>query len=489
MSGETPTPTGPGPDAAAVDREPASGENLKRGLVNRHIQLLAIGGAIGVGLFLGSASAIQEAGPAVLLCYCLAGGVVFFVLRALGEMAVDQPISGSVASYAHQYIGPWAGYATGWTYWAMWITTVMAELTAIGIYTDYFVPSIPQWIPGLVAVILFAIANLASARVFGEVEFWFALVKIVAIILFIVSGIVLILFSIGPLADQASFANLVDEGGFFPKGILGPLIALQIVTYSFLGVEMIGVTAGEAQNPRKVLPRAINGVAVRILLFYVLAIAIVLALIPWDEVGDESPFVLAWASLGIPAAASILNGVVIVSALSSSNSGVYTTTRMLFTLSRNGYAPSRLSRLSRRKVPSWGLAVSIAVLLIGVVLNVVVPAQAFAWITSVATVAVLWVWMMILVSHMRFRRQRARDPAVERSHFRMPGYPWTNAVALGYIALVFVLLGVTDDQRVALAAGGVWAIGLIAGWFALKRHNRRRALATAEPEAAAPQAP
>lgn len=455
-----------------VSREENEGSGgLERALAGRHIQLLAIGGAIGVGLFLGAGSAISKAGPSVLLAYLVAGGVVMLVLRALGEMALYRPVSGSFATYSEEFIGDWAGFATGWTYWLMWTTTVMAELTAIGIYTEYFIPAIPQWVPGLIAVALFVITNLLSARVFGEIEFWFAIIKILAIIAFILSGLVLILFGIGAIGEQASFANLVDHGGFFPEGIAGTLIALQIVTYSFLGVEMIGVTAGEARDPERQLPKAINSVAVRILLFYFCSVAIILALIPWDQVSaGESPFVLAWDSLGIGAAAGILNAVILTSALSSSNSGVFTTARMLYTLAGQGHAPGWLRRLNTRHVPGPAVLATASVLMIGVFLNVTIPEQAFAYITSVATVAVLWTWTMILLSHLAYRR--ATDAGrVPRSSFRLPGSPYTNAIALLFIATVAVLLAFDSDQRIAILAGAIWAAIMVAGWLTLKRRR------------------
>jgi len=435
---------------------------------------MAIGGAIGVGLFLGSGKAINNAGPAVLLCYALCGAVVFVMLRALGEMAMHKPISGSFASYAGEFVGPWAGYVTGWTYWLMWITTVMAEITAIGVYTQYFWPSVPQWIPALVAVIVLLGVNLVSVRVFGEVEFWFSLVKVLAILIFIASGIAILVFGLGNL-EHAAVSNLWSHGGFFPHGLIGPLLALQIVTFAFLGVEMIGIAAGEAREPEKELPLAINRVVWRILLFYVGAILVILMLIPWDETSvKESPFVLAWQSLGIPAAAGILNVVVLTAALSSCNSGIFTSARMLFSLSGSGQAPRRFSAVNRRQVPSAALAASGVVLSIGVLLNVVVPARAFGYITSVATVAVLWVWGMIVITHLRFRA-RVRAGAIRQPSFRLPGSPWTNAAVIAYVVLVAILLGVTPNQRVALIAGAIWAVLVAFGWWRFSSTKRSTA--------------
>ncbi len=479
-----------GPDAAgkgeATETAHEQSGELARGLSSRQIQLMAIGGAIGVGLFLGSASAIRSAGPAVTVCYILAGAVVFFMLRALGEMAMDRPVAGSFASYAGAMVGPWAGFVTAWTYWLMWITTVMAELTAIGIYVRYFFPSVPQWLPGLLAVFVLVAVNLVSVRLFGEVEFWFALVKIVAILSFVVTGLAVVAFGLGHLGHQASVSNLWSQGGFSPKGILGPLLALQIVTYAFLGVEMIGVTAGEARDPHRELPKAINRVAWRILIFYVASIAVIMMLIPWANVSARtSPFVVAWRDIGIPAAAGLLNAVVLTSALSSSNSGIFASARMLHTLAGDGQAPRLFRRLSRTRVPARALFASGAALLVGVVVNILVPEKAFQYITSVATVAVLWVWAMITIAHLRYRSQ-VHAGRLPRQSYRMPGSPWTNFGVLAYILLVFALLFYVGGQHIALIAGAVWAAGVAAGWWWISRRadGRRRTLSLPLPREA-----
>jgi L-asparagine transporter-like permease len=450
-------------DGEAVQPSPDPDEQLERGLSHRQIQLIAIGGAIGVGLFLGSGTAIHEAGPAVLLSYVGAGVVVFLMLRALGEMALYRPVSGSFATYADEMLGRWVGFATGWVYWLMWMTTAMAEITAIGIYVSYFAPDVPQWLPALVAVALVLGANLASAHTFGTVESIFSVVKISAILSFILAGLAILVFGVGDV-EGASVSNLWDRGGFFPEGILGPLVALQIVTFAFAGVEMIGVAAGEASDPSRDIPLAVNRVAWRILIFYVGAILVVLMIIPWDQIRtDESPFVIAWEAIGIPAAAAVLNGVVITSALSSCNTGIFTGARMLWSMSNTGEAPRRLRPLSREHVPARALGACGAVLGLGVLLNAVAPDKAFVYITSIATVAVLWVWAIVVVTHLRFRA-RVRKGEIPAQPFRMPGSPWTNVVVLAYLALVTVMLAVTPDQRVALIVGAVVAIVLAVMW-------------------------
>jgi AAT family amino acid transporter/D-serine/D-alanine/glycine transporter len=471
--------------AEAPTADPQSQE-LARGLSNRQIQFIAIGGAIGVGLFLGSAGAIGGAGPAVILCYALAGVVVFLMLRALGEMAMDRPVSGSFATYAGAMVGPWAGFATAWTYWMLWITTVMAEITAVGIYVRYFLPSVPQWLPGLIAIFLLVAVNLVSVRVFGEVEFWFSLIKITAILTFIVTGLAVVAFGIGHLGHQASVTNLWSKGGFFPKGILGPLVALQIITFAFIGVEMIGVTAGEARDPKRELPKAINRVSWRILIFYIGAIVVILMLIPWSHLSTKtSPFVIAWRDIGIPAAAGILNVVVMTAALSSSNSGIFASARMLHTLAGDGHAPRQFRRLSRTHVPARALFASGVALLVGVVVNILVPEKAFQYITSVATVAVLWVWAMVVIAHLRYRT-RVRAGLLPQQSFTMPGSPWTDFAVLAYILLVFALLFYVGDQHVALIAGAVWAACVAIGWWRVSRSAPTPVLSAAPDKPAAP---
>ena len=285
---------------------------LERGLGDRHIQLIAIGGAIGVGLFLGSAQAIQTAGPAIILSYALGGLMIFLVMRALGELALFKPVAGSFSTYATEFVGPWAGFVTGWNYWFMWVVTGMAEITAVGVYFRYWFPEVPQWIPALGALLAVYIVNLITVKLFGEIEFWFALIKVATIVALIIIGFIMITTGWGNGGEAVGFSNLWANDGFMPFGIAGVLLALQMVMFSFLGVELVGVTAGEAKNPEKTLPKAINSVIWRILIFYIGALAIILSLYPWNQMsGENSPFVLIFTKVGIPAAAGIINFVVL----------------------------------------------------------------------------------------------------------------------------------------------------------------------------------
>ena len=442
-----------------------SESHLARKLRSRHIQLIALGGTIGVGLFLGSAQAIHNAGPGLLLTYVVGGIAVFFIMRGLGELLTYRPVAGSFASYADEFCGPFAGFVTGWSYWFMWIATVMAEITAIGIYVRFWLPWIPQWLPPLVALVVLYGANLLAVRVFGELEFWFALMKVLTILALIVAGIGVIVFHFGDFGSQASFSNLWTHGGFMPFGMLGVLLTLQMVTFAYSGVELIGVTAGEAENPAVVLPRATNGIIFRILLFYIGALVVIMALVPWNQLSpDTSPFVFVFQKLGIPAAATIINIVVITAASSSCNSGIFSTGRMLYSLACRGQGPRSFATLNSKNVPAAGIHVSAAVMLIGVFLNYVVPKHVFVWVTSVSLIGTLWTWGIIMVSHVGYRRA-VSEGRVAAASFRMPGAPVVNWLVVAFLLFVTAMLSLQPDTRVALYVAPVWFGILAVGYF------------------------
>ncbi|MGH8242657.1 MAG: amino acid permease [Steroidobacteraceae bacterium] len=434
---------------------------LARGLRNRHVQLIAIGGTIGVGLFLGSARAIQSAGPALLINYAICGIVIFFMMRALGELMLHRPVAGSFASYAEYYVGPFAGFLTGWSYWFMWVVTGMAETTAIGIYVHYWLPEVPQWLSALITLIVLYGANLLAVRVFGEVEFWFALIKIVTIVGVIVIGVVILAFDVGPLGATAGVANLWTHGGFLPFGVLGVILTLQIVLFAYAGVEVIGMTAGEAENPSRTLPRATIGVIYRILLFYIGALLVVMCLVPWNQLSSTiSPFVLVFEKIGISGAADLINLVVITAAASSCNSGVYSTGRMLYGLAVQGRAPAIFARVDRRRVPTAAVSSSVAMMLIGVILNYIVPDDVFIWVTSVVVVLTLWTWIVIMLAHRGYRRAVREGRAVGVG-FRMPLFPLANWAVIAFLLVAGVLLALDADTRIALFVAPVW-LGLVA---------------------------
>ena len=448
-------------------------ENLERGLEDRHIQLIALGGAIGVGLFLGSGTAIQMAGPALLLLYLVSGFIMFFIMRSLGELAVSHPVSGSFSAYANEFISPIAGYLTGWTYWFMWIVTCMAEVTAVGVYVKFWIPSLPQWIPALGAVVLMTAINLIAVKAYGEFEFWFALIKVVTIIAMIVIGGAMIIFGLGNGGQPIGFSNLWTHGGFFPKGILGPVMALVMVTFAYLGIELIGVTAGEAKDPEVTLPSAINKVFWRILIFYVGALTVIMSIYPWDKLGTiGSPFVLVFSKLGISAAAGIINFVVLTAALSSCNSGIFSTGRMLYNLSLQGTAPKMFGKLSKTHVPMTGILVSAVFLLIGVVLNYLVPGKVFTYVSSVATFGAVWTWGVIVIAQMKFRKSLTADQ-IKKLKFPSLFYPYANYISLAFLALVIIVMFFNPDTLIALMIAPVW-FGILIAFYYLLGLNKKK---------------
>ncbi|MGW3563182.1 amino acid permease [Streptomyces sp. NPDC000941] len=476
----------PGDDAvgnAAVGT--TSEEGYERGLGSRQVQMIAIGGAIGVGLFMKAGANIAKAGPSIILMYALAGVVIFFIMRALGELLLYRPVTGSFSEYAREFLGPFFGYVTGWTYWLMWVVTGMAELTAAAIYIHFWFPSIPQWVSALVFLVVLFGVNLISVKIFGEVEFWFSMVKVTAIIGMIVIGLGVLTLGFSDAGDTASASNLWSHHGVFPNGIGDSLMTLQGVMFAYLAVELVGVTAGESEDPEKTLPKAINTLPWRILIFYVGALLVLLSVVKWTEFSaGESPFVHAFSVIGIPFAAGIVNFVVLTAALSSCNSGMYSTGRMLRDLAANGEAPAALGKLSARKTPAIGITLSVGLMGIGVILNYLVPEKAFEYVTSVATAAGIWAWSMILVSHIRYRAA-LRAGRVRASSFPAPGGAIFSWVALIFLIFVTGLIAYDKDARISLYVGAGWAVCLAIGWAVLKSRGPRAADAAPEREYAA----
>jgi amino acid transporter, AAT family len=450
----------------------SQGNELQRGLEQRHITLMSLGAAIGVGLFLGSATAIKLAGPGILLAYAFSGMIMFFIMRALGEMAIQKPVAGSFSKYARDYLGPLAGYITGWNYWFLWIVTGMAEITAVGIYMEYWYPDVPRWIWALAALVIMVSINFLAVKAYGELEFWFALIKIVTILAMIISGAGMIFWGIGNGGLATGIQNLWENGGFFPNGIKGVLLSLQMVMFAYLGIEMIGITAGEVKNPEKSLARAIDSVFWRILIFYVGALFVIMSIFPWDEIGSKgSPFVLTFEQLGIPAAAGIINFVVLTAALSSCNSGIFSTGRMLFNLANHGEAPEKFSKLTNNGVPGFAILASAAALLVGVGLNYVVPAKVFAWVTSIATFGAIWTWAIILLSQIRYRRS-LKPNEMKSLKYKLPLFPFTSYVSLAFLAFVIVLMAFSPDTRIALVIGPLWLALLTIFYYSKGFHKR-----------------
>lgn len=443
----------------------AENRQLQRGLEQRHITLMSLGAAIGVGLFLGSATAIKLAGPAILLSYIVGGLAILIIMRALGEMAVHNPVAGSFSRYAKDYLGPLAGYITGWNYWFLWIATCMAEITAVGVYMQMWYPNTPGWIWALAALVIMTMVNLITVKAYGEFEFWFALIKIIAILAMIFVGLGVILFGIGNGGVAIGISNLWSHGGFAPNGIKGILMSLQMVMFAYLGVEMIGVTAGEAKNPKTVIPRAIDTVFWRILLFYVGALFVIMSIYPWSEIGNNgSPFVLMFEKIGIGPAAGIINFVVLTAALSSCNSGIFSTGRMLFNLAEQRQASASFKKISWTGVPSRAIIFSAILLLVGVILNYLVPEKVFIWVTSISTFGAVWTWGIILLSQLKFRQTLSKGE-VSRLTYKALFYPLGSYVALAFLVLVLGLMAYFPDTRIALIVGPLWIVGLVFVYF------------------------
>ncbi len=445
--------------------------DLKRGLSARHIRFMALGSAIGTGLFYGSASAIKLAGPAVLLVYIIAGAAVYMVMRALGEMAVRNPVSGSFGEYATTYLGPLAGFVLGWTYAFEMVIVCLADVTAFGIYMGFWFPDVPRWIWVLGIVFLIGALNLCSVKVFGETEFWLSLLKVGAIIAMILAGFGIMLFGIGSVSGGgvSSVSNLWAYGGFMPNGIGGLVASLAVVMFAFGGIEIIGITAGEARNPERVIPRAINAVPLRILLFYVLTLFVLMSLYPWQQIGSQgSPFVQIFDHLGISSAATVLNIVVITAAVSAINSDIFGAGRMMYGLAKQGQAPKGFARLSAQGVPWMTVLVMGVALLCGVVLNYLIPENVFLLIASIATFATVWVWLMILVTQIAMRRSMSAEE-VAQLKFPVPFWPVAPIVATLFMVFVFGVLGYFPDSQAALVVGAVWiALLVVAYWIWVK---------------------
>lgn len=412
---------------------------LRRLLNQRQLTMLAIGGAIGVGLFLGSGVTIQLAGPGVILSYLMGAIIALIVAFALVEMAVVHPDAGSFGVYAETYLSRWAGFAVRATYAFVQMIAIGAEVTAVAIYFAFWFPSVPQWIWVVgVSIALIVINTLQVAR-FGEFEYWFALVKVVAILAFIVIGAALI-FGIGT-RHAIGLSNLTANGGFLPHGWTGVWLALTLVLTSYMGVEVIAVTAGEAEKPEQTIPRAMRTIVFRLIVFYVLAITLMLAMTPWNQAGagnglNASPFVRAFAIVGIPYAASVMNMVVITAALSSCNTDLYLTTRMLFSLSRGRYLPEWIGTLSENGVPGRALAVSSAGMAAAIIFAIYAPSKAFLALYGIAVAGMFFVWTVILITHIAFRRSLGED-RVARLPMHLLFYPYSTIVG------ILALLGIT----------------------------------------------
>lgn len=451
-------------------------KQLQRELNNRHIQLIAIGGAIGTGLFLGSGQTISLTGPSLLFTYMLIGIVLFAFMRALGELLLSNSKFNSFVDIANEYLGPFGGFVIGWTYWVCWIVSSMSDLTAMGQYFAYWYPQVPHWLTVLFIVLLLISFNLLGARLFGELEFWFSIIKVVTIITMVIVGLVLIFLSFKTEYGHASFGNLIHHGGMFPHGAAGFLMSFQIAVYSFIGIELIGVTAGETKNPEKTIPKAINNVPIRILLFYIGGLLVIMSVIPWFKVDpDSSPFVKLFTLIGVPFATGIVNFVVLTAAASATNSGIYSNSRILFGLAKQGLGPKVLTKTNSNGVPYLSMLVSSITLLIAALLNFIFPdaIKLFIYVTTLSTVLFLVVWGMIIVSYIAYVKKNPEQH--QSSAFKLWGGKIIAYIVLSFFIFIFILLFFSKDTRVAIFISPLWFIFLF--FYYKKYKNNAESLA------------
>lgn len=435
----------------------ATNHGLARSLKERHVMLIAIGGIIGAGLFLGSGKAVATAGPALLLAYALCGSMIYLIARALGELSLYRPSSGSFATYAEEFLGPRIAFITGWSYWMIWILVGVLEVTGIGLLSKYWFPELPQWIPALAVTGLLMMINLFAVKTFGEVEFWLALIKVVTIVGLIVAGLVILVFGLETSTQTTpSIANLWRHGGFFPNGWSGFLYAVPVAAFTFAGVEVIGLVAAETAEPQRTLPRAINSIIWRMAIFYLGSMAVIMALYPWNQIDTtQSPFVMVFDSIGLGVAAGFINFVVISALASSCNTGLFATSRMLFALSHIQQAPRGLQVLSPRQVPARCLMVSTAILLVGVLLNYVIPERIFSLLITGILGLLIWVWVVIITSHMAYRRKVQRD-GLPQVAYRLPWARLSSLLVLCGLGVLTVLVIRDPETRPAFYVATLW---------------------------------
>ncbi|WP_329050162.1 amino acid permease [Amycolatopsis sp. NBC_01488] len=455
----------------------AGDAGYRKALKPRHVNMIAIGGAIGTGLFLGAGGRLAQAGPALAIVYAVCGLFAFFVVRALGELILYRPSSGAFVSYAREFMGEKGAYVAGWMHFLNWSTTGIADITAIALYAHFwsFFSPIPQWVLALIALAVVLTLNLVSVKLFGEMEFWFAIVKVAALVLFLVIGIFLLVTQT-PIDGTAPGPQLITEhGGIFPTGLLPMVLIVQGVVFAYASVELVGVAAGETEHPEKIMPKAINSIMWRILVFYVGSVVLLAMLLPWSSyTKDQSPFVTVLSHLGVPAADSVMNLVVLTAALSSLNSGLYSTGRILRSMAKAGSAPKFTGVLNRNQVPYGGILLTASVCVLGVGLNYLVPKEAFDIVLNFAAIGILATWAIIVLCHLLFVRKTRRN-GLERPAFRLPFSPYTEIATLVFLAAVVVLMGFDETGRITLLALPAIAVALVVGWFAARRRIDMRA--------------
>ncbi|WP_225215612.1 amino acid permease [Cellulomonas avistercoris] len=456
-----------------ADGTPDPDRALGHGLRARHLTMMGLGSAIGAGLFLGSGVGIAVAGPAVLVSYAVAGLLVVLVMRMLAEMASAVPASGSFSVYAERALGRWAGFTLGWVYWFTLVMVLGVEITGVARIVTGWVPGVPQWGVALAAVALFAVVNLVGVRQFGEFEFWFALVKVVAIVGFLVVGVALALGWL-PGTDPVGTSNLLGHGGFAPTGLGGIAAGLLVVVFAFGGIEIVTIASAEARDPQRAVARATRSIVWRILLFYVGAVGVMVLVLPWDAPQlVDGPFVAVLELAGLPGAARLMEVVVVLALLSAFNANIYATSRMAYSLAGRGDGPRALRRVSRRDVPWVAVLVSVVLGLVAVALNWLLPDALLGILLNAAGASLLVVWVLVAVSQLRLRPRLEAAAGPAGLPLRMWGYPWLTWATLVALAGVVVLM-LTDDAARAQLAATAGLVAVVVGIYVVSQALRRR---------------
>jgi len=450
----------------------AEDQGYHKGLKPRQIQMIAIGGAIGTGLFMGAGGRLANAGPALVLTYAVCGFFAFLILRALGELIMHRPSSGSFVSYAREFFGEKAAFAAGWLYWLNWVMTAIVDVTAVALYMNFFakywapIGDVPQWVFALGALVLVLGLNLVSVKVFGELEFWFALIKVVSLVAFLLVGIYFVIFGTPLEGQEVGFSLISGNGGIFPNGLMPAIVVIQGVVFAYASIELIGTAAVETKNPDKVIPRAINTVILRIAVFYVGSLVLLSLLLPYTAYkAGESPFVTFFGTIGVAGVDAIMNLVVLTAALSSLNAGLYSTGRIMRSMSVSGSAPKFAGRMNKSGVPYGGIALTAVVALLGVALNAIVPAKAFEIVLNAAAIGIISAWGMIILCQLKLGHW-AKKGLLSRPAFRLPGAPFTGYLTLAFLAAVLVLMAFDSPVGTWTVASLVIIIpALILGWY------------------------
>ncbi|WP_406468335.1 amino acid permease [Streptomyces sp. NBC_01594] len=460
------------PPAAGSSHVDAGDAGYSKDLKSRHINMIAIGGAIGTGLFLGAGGRLAGAGPSLAIAYAVCGVFAFFVVRALGELVLYRPSSGAFVSYAREFMGEKGAFAAGWLYFLNWATTAVADITAAATYAHFWgmFSDIPQWILALIALAVVLTANLISVKYFGEMEFWFAIIKVGALVAFMLIGIFLVVTQHPVDGHTPGFSTITDNGGIFPVGVLPMLLVIQGVVFAYASVELCGVAAGETESPEKIMPKAINSIMWRVGLFYVGSVVLLALLLPYTSYsGDQSPFVTVMDKLGIPGAAGVMNLVVLTAALSSLNSGLYSTGRILRSMALSGSAPKFTGRMNKGQVPYGGILLTAGFGVLGVGLNYVMPGEAFEIVLNFASIGILGTWGMIMLCSLLFWH-RSRDGRVSRPSYQLPWAPYTQIITLAFLAtVVFLMWWGGGVGRTTVMCLPLIAAALVGGWFVVRR--------------------